>query len=181
MVSGNTKGGGCLNVENYTNVFKTYRESVKNGATLNGKKTPEYEAYQHMIDRCYNPKVDRFPAYGGRGITVCPRWLEGFSNFLEDMGRKPSAAHSLDRFPDVNGNYESSNCRWGTEEQQYANKQNTVRLILNGAEIHQASLARLLNVTDHAIEYHLKNGKTGDEIASHFKSKKNASKPNSYI
>lgn len=173
LLSDNTKGCGCLNVESYTNTFGNYRKAIANGATLNGRHTSEYGAYSKMKERCYNPKVDRYPCYGERGIIVCQRWLDRFSNFLEDMGRKPTPQHSLDRFPDVNGNYEPSNCRWGTEEQQAANRQNTIRLTLKGAEIHQAALARLLNVTPHSIEYHIRRGKNGDEIYSYFKSKGN--------
>lgn len=172
LVSQNTHSCGCLDKETRGVNLRRGHELRSNGATVNGKRTAEYDAYQHMKERCYNPKVDRYPCYGGRGIKVCDRWLESFSNFLADMGRKPSKNHSLDRFPNVNGDYEPSNCRWGTQEQQMSNKQNTVRLIVNGEEVHQGLLAKILGVNDHSIEYHLKKGKSGDEIAAHFKNKK---------
>lgn len=59
--------------------------------------------------------------YGGRGITVCERWIFSVLNFIEDMGKKPSLRHSLDRINN-NGIYEQSNCRWATRTEQEFNK-----------------------------------------------------------
>jgi hypothetical protein len=80
-----------------------------------------------MKNRCLNPNQDRFADYGGRGISVCVRWLKSFENFLSDMGRKPSPLHTLDR-KDNNGDYKPSNCRWATPEQQRANQRRRLRL-----------------------------------------------------
>lgn len=88
------------------------------------RQTREYVAWANMISRCENPNVDRYPAYGGRGIKVCKKWRNSFPAFLEDMGRKPSREHSIDRI-DVNGNYEPGNCRWATPDVQANNKQNS--------------------------------------------------------
>ena len=82
-----------------------------------GSATPEWKAWQGMKQRCYNPRVKNFHRWGGRGITVCERWLHSYPNFLADMGRRPSAAHSLDRI-DNDGNYEPSNCRWADRKTQ---------------------------------------------------------------
>jgi hypothetical protein len=73
-----------------------------------------------MLNRCTNPNVPHAHRYGGRGITVCDRWLE-FTSFLEDMGPRPSPMHSVDRVNN-DGNYEPTNCRWATIEQQAANR-----------------------------------------------------------
>jgi hypothetical protein len=83
---------------------------------------PLYKTFTGMRDRCRNPKHQYYHRYGGRGISVCPQWLErgsGFWNWLEHMGPRPEG-HSIDRI-DNDGNYEPGNVRWATRSQQYYN------------------------------------------------------------
>ena len=89
--------------------------------TTNGKRvaSAEYNAWQHMRNRCLNFKTKDYPYYGGRGISICARW-DSFNNFLEDMGGVPSK-WTLDRV-DGNGNYCKENCRWATRETQSRNR-----------------------------------------------------------
>lgn len=82
-------------------------------------KTPEYIAWSGMRQRCNNPNSQSWRLYGGRGIKICERWSE-FDAFLSDMGKKPSAHHSIDRI-DVNGCYEPENCRWADSTTQSRN------------------------------------------------------------
>jgi hypothetical protein len=74
-----------------------------------------------MRERCYSKNDKRYDRYGGRGIKVCERWINSFSNFYEDMGPKPSSRHSIDRINNE-GNYEPSNCRWATPQVQMINR-----------------------------------------------------------
>lgn len=84
-------------------------------------RTPEYGAWRSMKNRCSNKNYSYYHRYGGRGIKVCERWLDSFSNFLEDVGHKPSPEVSLDRINN-DADYEPGNCRWATPTQQVMNR-----------------------------------------------------------
>lgn len=94
--------------------------SLTHGHTRNGRATSEFSTWKSMLERCYKLYAPQYKNYGRRGIRVCKRW-EKFENFILDMGKKPTAKHSLDRI-DNNKHYTASNCRWATYAEQNRNK-----------------------------------------------------------
>lgn len=124
--SGNTRSCGCLQRE------KASARAKKGIAVTHGRsKTPEFCAWGDMVERCRCPTNRAYKHYGGRGITVCDRWLESFENFYADMGDRPSNKHSLDRINN-DGPYSPENCRWATWAEQSRNRRNNRYVTYNG-------------------------------------------------
>lgn len=95
--------------------------ALKHGQSRAKSRSRAYMSWVAMKSRCYDTKHEAYGRYGGRGITVCDRWLESFENFYADMGDRPEGM-SLDRFPNSDGNYEPGNCRWTTQIEQSRNR-----------------------------------------------------------
>lgn len=96
---------------------------MKHGDAVRGHRAREYNLWVGMRFRCNNKKCSIYKHYGGKGIRVCARWNnkeDGYQNFLADMGRAPTAKHSIDR-KDSLGDYGPQNCRWATAREQARN------------------------------------------------------------
>lgn len=118
LVTGGTVSCGCFKA---SHCLMLGRLSKTHGETCSRSHTKEYRAWCSMKRRCYNPKSLGYENYGGRGITVCERWLNSFKHFLEDVGRAPTKDHSIDRV-EVNGLYEPGNVIWATKSWQNKNQ-----------------------------------------------------------
>lgn len=120
-------------------------------------RTPEYRAWASMKQRCTNPRVRSWSNYGGRGITVCERWSNSFEFFLEDMGPRPTPAHSLDRI-DNDGHYEPGNCRWATASEQRRNDRNNRPITFAGETLPLIQWAQRTGITARTIGDRLDRG-----------------------
>lgn len=134
-------------MKNNKGQFKT-----KHGGWTKYRST--YESWTSMKRRCLVPSNDHYHLYGGRGITICDRWVNDFAAFLLDLGPRPEGM-TLDR-KNSDGNYEPTNCRWATRAQQNRNRK-TIRLItFNGETLCLTDWANRLGVTRPTISDRLK-------------------------
>lgn len=114
------------------------------------------ETWRLMIRRCTDPKHASYADYGGRGITVCDRWLASYPAFLADMGPRP-AGMTIER-KDNSGHYEPSNCVWASRVQRANNKRNTRYVAWNGEQVPLGMLCRRLRVSYNLVRQRLDNG-----------------------
>lgn len=99
--------------------------------------TKEYKCWSALKNRCLNPDNIQFKDYGGRGITVCKRWLE-FVNFYEDMGKCPDN-HEIDRINNNEG-YSKENCRWTTKKINSRNRRSAKKHTTPSGDLIQQEL-----------------------------------------
>lgn len=124
----------------------------KHGGAAGGKCTHEYLCWASAKQRCTDPGSKSYKNYGGRGITMCDKWLHDFAAFLRDMG-PCDKAHTLERIDNSRG-YSPDNCRWATTAEQSINTRRNVRVEFNGASYTVSQLAETYGLKYHAI-YHL--------------------------
>ena len=138
---GKVKSCGCANIEH--------------GFSVGGIEQPTYRSWKKMKARCTNPKHKHFKHYGGRGITVCERWINSFETFLKDMGVRP-AGKSIER-KNNNGNYEPDNCCWATRKEQMRNTSRNTVFTVFGITACLKDLAAHFNKSYTAIRHRIVN------------------------
>lgn len=131
---GNSKSCGCMS------------DIGARTRTHGARNTPEYQAWAGMRNRCFRTKDPGYKHYGAKGVTVAPEWRNDFAAFLDHIGPRPSAQHSIDRHPNPRGNYEPGNVRWATVLEQQNNRRDNGRLYLGGVSITIPELARALGL-----------------------------------
>ncbi|MET3790669.1 hypothetical protein [Aquamicrobium terrae] len=122
-----------------------------------------YRTWYGMVQRCINPENKDYYRYGGRGITVCPRWeigeseLSGLECFIADIPDRPSKRHSIDRI-DNNRGYEPGNVRWATGRQQNRNRRDNRIVCLNGRDVTVAEACEMSGVNYNTAQARLNRG-----------------------
>ena len=137
---------------------------MHNRQTHGMRHTKEYESWRKMKYRCHNPTNVSFKMYGGRGITVCERWLTSFENFIEDMGRMPQGKYSIDRIKN-DGNYEPNNCRWATDVEQANNKRSNHLINVFGELLTTAQAALKYDISAKILRQRINRDKWEPERA----------------
>ena len=126
-------------------------------------KHPLYGIWMGMRNRCRTPTAKAWPAYGGRGISICERW-NSFQNFADDMGERPDGM-SLERI-DNDGNYEPGNCRWATKKDQLRNQRWTRFVVIEGVRYKASDLADLSGHKADTIVVRADKGMSYEEVMS---------------
>lgn len=124
--------------------------------------TPEYRCWQTMRLRCYEPANAAFKDYGARGITVCDRWRESPTNFLADMGPRPSPKHELDRRDNDQG-YSPENCRWVTRKVNDRNRRSNRMIEFQGETRAMAHWCEKFGIANDTAKHRLDNGWTAEK------------------
>lgn len=143
---------------------------VTHGHAFVGNRSPEYRTWNNMTQRCTNPKHTNFHRYGGRGITVCERWLNSFAAFLEDMGPKPTPKHEIERKDNDKG-YSPDNCRWATHKEQCRNFGRNRLLTFDGKTMCISAWAEHLGIHRQTLKHRLDSGWTLERALTTVKSR----------
>lgn len=135
------------------------RLDIKHGQSYD----PEYRAWVSIKSRCLNPNVKSYQDYGARGVTICEEWKNDFSAFYRCVGARPTAKHSIDRYPNNDGNYEPGNVRWADKLEQTANRRNTVWVTIDGEKTPMSDACRLLDLNHNAVWMRISRGASPEE------------------
>jgi hypothetical protein len=137
---------GCMIRKNFT----------KHGHLTCGSKPRTYVTWEAMKARCYNSNNVSYKYYGDRGIKVCDRWRNSYSDFLSDMGERP-AGMEIDRI-DNDGDYESINCRWVTERVQAYNRSSSKMIKLGDETKCMAEWCAILKLNPRTVGSRIRRG-----------------------
>lgn len=123
-----------------------------------------YDSWRGMHQRCLNPKFPQYADYGGRGITICARWLNNYDAFYDDMGLRQKG-YTLERINNE-GNYEPGNCRWATQTEQNRNMRKSVILQFNGKTQTASEWRKELGFGTNTIRERLQRGLSVEQALS---------------
>jgi hypothetical protein len=143
--AGMSQSCGCLQKE-------LARERVQ---THGRTKTPEYQVWAKMKQRCLNPTDPGFQYYGARGIEL--HW-SSFEAFFADMGPRPGPDSTIERLSN-NGPYSKDNCAWASWERQANNKRTTRWVLYEGERMSLADAARKSGVPYNNLSYQINHGR----------------------
>lgn len=125
-----------------------------------------YEIWRGMKRRCNDSKRKEYQIYGGRGIKVCKEWETSFGTFRNwALNNGYNDTLTIER-NDVNGNYEPSNCKWATKEEQANNRRDNKFLTHNGKTLTIAQWAKELNIHENTLRNRMQKGWSEEEIFS---------------
>ena len=150
--NGKSKSCGCSTLQAIASAKRTHGMSG----------TTEYNIWHKMKSRCTNKNEINYSDYGGRGITVCDRWINSFENFIKDMGKRPSPSHTIDRINNDDG-YCPENCRWATPIEQASNKSNSFLINIGDITDTISGWARRRGINVQTLHQRIKRGMSPED------------------
>lgn len=147
LLSGNTKSCGCLR-----------KDTTKSHFTKHGLKNhPLYCVWRGIKDRCLNPNCKAYKNYGGRGISVCPEWLEFQPFYKWAVANGYKRGLTIERINN-NHNYCPDNCKFIPKAKQSKNRRGLRWIELNGKKKTISDWARTIGISRGSLRDRLKNG-----------------------
>ncbi len=140
-------------------------------------ESPEYAVWAQAKARCENPSHKQYRHYGGRGISMAKEWSESFASFIAYVGLRPTEEHSIDRWPNNDGNYEPGNVRWTTTDQQNRNKRSNHWIEFGGKRQTVTDWAKELGIKEPSLIRRLKIHPVELALTPGYFKKRNSSTP----
>lgn len=159
--TGKIRSCGCLRNELSSSRTDNLHEANK---THGLSKSDVYDTWRGMKTRCGNKNNSAYSYYGGRGLSVCKRWLNSFENFISDMGPRPDG-FTLERKNNALG-YSPKNCVWASRSDQQNNRRVNRRVVYNGKTYTVSQLAELTGVHRNTITLRIDSGLPIEKIVS---------------
>ena len=155
LKAGRTTSCGCRQKEEAAKARRTHGEA----AARKGTRTPEYITWTHVLNRCLNKRAVAYENYGARGVTVDPHWTGtgGYENFLNDMGRRPGPAYSIER-KNNNLGYSKDNCTWATQKVQQNNRRSNRWITFRGETLTLSQWGDKTGIKSGTLGYRLARG-----------------------
>lgn len=153
LTTGSVQSCGCLRVE------RSAARATRHGHTAHYENSPEYEAWRSMKHRCYTPSHEGWTWVGAKGIKVCKRWLTSFENFLEDLGKRPSPKHQLNRISKTQ-DYTPTNTRWALVREVGRTRTNNKVYTIGNVTLCLEDWAERAGIGKSTLHYRLAKGLT---------------------
>lgn len=125
-------------------------------------RSTEYMAWANIKARCFNPATPNFKDYGGRGVSMASEWRDDFAAFLAHVGKKPSAAHTIERINNSLG-YVPGNVRWATQAEQAVNMRSNHYVEIDGHKMTIGQWARKYGLHQSTVCHRIARGMTERE------------------
>lgn len=136
-------------------IFRRFKSMTSRRWQNSSTDTREtYTSWYDMCARCLNPNHIQFADYGGRGITVCDRWVGNYDAFYQDMGPRP-AGMTIERI-DNNQGYDPFNCRWATQAEQKRNTRRSRMITIEGRTQALEDWASEIGIDPRTMNYRLR-------------------------